>query len=790
MRKHLWWIVSFALMSCTHSSVQTNPTGKSLIFPEERHFKSIQQLTSGGTNAEAYWSFDGEWLAFQHKGPGLLGEHPDCDQIYKMRPDGSGVQRLSNFKGRTTCAFFLPTQDRILFSSTFATQSKCPAEPDRSQGYVWPLYPTYQIYGVRPDGSDPIPLEPSAPRAYNAEATVCQDGSVIFTSDRDGDLNLYRAKLDSFGTFEDVKKITDGIGYDGGAVFSPDCKKIAWRASRPREGKELEQYKALLEKHLVKPTELEIWVANSDGSHAYQVTQLGVASFAPAFTPDGKRILFSSNLHDPKGHRFDLYLIDVNGSRLEQVTHSGGFDSFPMFSPDGKYLAFSSNRNQTAPRETNVFVAKWLEQPATPISSESSDPADRFMAAVQDLSAPEMEGRGIGTQGLAQSETWVVKRFLEIGLKPFFSVFREGNERDTFKMPVEIQLAHHTSKKVITSNNVLGIWGKGCGKVSPVLIGAHLDHLGMGSTESLEPNQSGLHPGADDNASGIAGLLEAARIIVKRPESQSQCFIFAAFTGEEVGIAGSSRLAELFKKLKIRPKAMLNLDMLGRMENNKLIVFGSDTAQEWNSILKKECSSRRLQCPGGGDGYGPSDHMAFYIARVPVLHFFTGPHLDYHRTSDTADKINATGGVQASEVIASVALQVAKPSLNLHFKKALAAPAMGALVGSNHKSKGAYLGTIPDYSTLTSPHGPAGGSAEGGGVKLAGTRPGSPADRAGVKEGDILKGIQGKPIKTLQEFTNVLADLTPGDKVKLDLVRNGKAIQLEAVVGNRSEVKK
>jgi Tol biopolymer transport system component len=813
----LGWVVVFLQFGCSHSekkstfsSNQSQPTIlqeiPQTILPGETFFKSVKQLTSGGTNAEAYWSFDGEWLSFQHQGPGLLNENPACDQIYKFRKDGTDAMRISNGQGRTTCSFFLPNTDRILFSSTMATQPEClptlatPAAPDRSRGYVWPIDPTYQIFGAKTDGTDPIPLEPDAPRAYHAEATVCHDGSVVFTSDRDGNLELYRATLQHFGTFTDVKRITYSKGYNGGAFFSPDCKKIVWSASRPRPGQEQEEYEELLAEHLVKPKELEIWMADSDGTHAHQVTRLNAASFAPTFTPDGKKILFSSNFKNLQGHSFEIYMIHTNGTGLELVTHAQGFDSFPMFSPNGKLLAFSSKRNANkknakSRHETNIYVAEWKELPPRPLSLDDSDPADRYLALIQKLSAPELQGRGLGSPGLAQAEELIAERFSTLGLQSFQSVFQKKSATlppESFKIPVQIPTQVYaqipvSQNQMVTTNNVVGVFGQGCQSPSirPIIIGAHLDHLGMGGDESLEPLKSGIHPGADDNASGVAALVEIARIIHENPSSKNSCFIFAAFTGEEVGITGSNSFVQLLKKLKIHPKAMINLDMVGRMQNNTLLAFGSDSAKEWKDLLNKECTFRRLECKGGGDGYGPSDHMGFYVAKIPVLHFFTGPHLDYHRTSDTADKINATGGVQTAELVAAIALRISKPGQTLQYQKGSSLPSMGPVTGKDGHSNSSYLGTIPDYSTLMSPHGPAEGGEPDGGVKLAGVRPGSPADQAGIREGDILKAIQNFRIHTLQDFTQALREFKPGQNVTVEIVRNSKPLQLKAILGKR-----
>jgi Tol biopolymer transport system component len=773
--------IALALLAVACSHVKLPPGDPALLSPGETRIANLRQLTHGGTNAEAYWSFDGEQLSFQHKA--APGGAPACDRIYSMRADGSAVHPVSNGEGRTTCAFFYPDGSRILYSSTMGAGPECPPAPDLSHGYVWPVYNSYQIYASRPDGSDPIALEPGAPRSYNAEATFCHDGSVVFTSDRDGDLELYTAKLEKLGILEDVKRVTNSVGYDGGAVFSPDCKQLVWRASRPRAGEEFSEYKHLLKKHLVKPTELELWIGDADGSHARQLTRIGAASFAPAFTPDGKHVVFASNPRDPHGRSFDLYTIAVNGTRLERVTFSGLFDSFPMFSPDGRYLAFSSNRHGSEPHETNVFVADWVAHPDEPLGLDATDAADRYQALVERLASPELEGRKPGTPGMARAEDIVAGRFAQTGLAPLSDAFAGAIPADGFKQ--EVKIRDPANGELSTSHNVVGTLGHCGAGAKPVVVGAHLDHLGRGGSESLEPSARGIHFGADDNASGVAAVLEAARVI--GATSPRECFLFAAFTGEEIGVAGSSFLAKALTAAKIHPKAMLNMDMVGRLENNRVIVYGTDSAREWKSLVEAECADHRLSCPGGGDGYGPSDHMSFFIEKSPVLHFFTGPHADYHRVTDTADKVNATGGVQVAELVAALALRAARTKL--HFVAASSKPSMGVVSGREKRGNGAYLGTIPDYASLTSPHGPSGGGEPGGGVKLAGTRQGSPAEKAGVVAGDVLLAISdakgSHPIATLEGFMGVLLELHPGDAVKLVVQRGDKRLELDATVGKR-----
>ena len=322
----------------------------SLALPGERHLANVRQLSFGGENAEAYWSFDGKLLIFQSTRDGA-----PCDQQYVMAPDGSGARRVSSGAGRTTCGYFFPDGSRILYSSTHEASGACPPQPDMSQGYVWPLS-DYQIYTARPDGSDLKVLAP-APGLYTAEATVSADGWIVFTSTRDGDLDLYKMRLDG----SQLIRLTNEPGYDGGAFFSPDGRRIVYRASRPAPGKEMDEYRSLLSRKLVRPGRLEIMVMDADGKNARQVTNLRAASFAPFFFPDGKRIIFASNTGDPKGRNFDLYLVRDDGTGLERVTNYEGFDGFPMFSPDGKKLVFASNRNGSKPGETNLFVADWVE---------------------------------------------------------------------------------------------------------------------------------------------------------------------------------------------------------------------------------------------------------------------------------------------------------------------------------------------------------------------------------------------------------------------------------------------
>jgi len=180
---------------------------------------------------------------------------------------------------------------------------------------------------------------------------------MLYTSDKDGDIDLYIMNLKT----GEEKRVTNTLGYDGGAWFSPDGKKIIWRASRPKTEVEIKEYKELLAENLVAPTNMEVWVANADGSGAKQVTSFGQANWAPAFFPDSKRIIFASNHEYKRGFPFNLYTINGDGSNLQKISRDTGFDAFPMFSPDGKKIAFCSNRNNGGTRDTNVFIADWEE---------------------------------------------------------------------------------------------------------------------------------------------------------------------------------------------------------------------------------------------------------------------------------------------------------------------------------------------------------------------------------------------------------------------------------------------
>lgn len=920
MRSKLLAPLALVFAACaTTPAGSDSPKAHSAALPQETHFAELHQLTFGGENAEAYWSFDGQSLSLQ--------AHHDteaCDSIFHMKvleggqPVTNAVPVLaSTGKGATTCAHYFPGDKEILYASTHAGGDACPPKPDMSMGYVWALYDTYDIFKVNVDGTGLTQL--TTEKGYDAEGTVCsKDGSIIFTSTRDGDIELYRMDKDG----KNVKRLTFEPGYDGGAFFNSDCSKIVWRASRPKPGKELEDFQGLLAKGLVKPSKLELYVANADGSDARQLTYFNVATFAPFWFPNRDRIIFSSNYPDARGREFDLWAINADGTQLERITHSKGFDGFPMFSPDGKWLAFSSNRaTAEGKRDTNVFLARWAD--STPVVEKESS-ADRVAADVAWLANPAREGRGVGTPGLTAAGEWLEKQYAAIGLEP-------GGDASGFRQPFQVttsvKLADTSALKVgkeavlkdnyvplgfsaqgkVKGKAVLAGWGladaelglddykgvaakgkwvivkrfapehpklntteaqraagdlrkkafvarskgaiglivvdypepagplpkdfklpaeaplptlhpegtgdaglpvlvvkravleKDWAKLSkgqpidveldltlqfektdafnvvavlkakngtglpPVIIGAHYDHLGFGGRDSLAPDKHVAHLGADDNASGTAALLEIARKLMAARDSLKRDVIFASFSGEETGVLGSSHAVATHADW-VKPGAvMMNLDMVGRLRGNTLNVLGSQSAEEWKGLVEEACAVSRVRCTASGDGYGPSDHMPFYTAGIPVLHFFTGAHSDYHKPSDTADKVNAAGAAQVAEVVAALAQKAQEAKLT--FKKTHDPVPRGDV-----RSFNASLGTVPDYG------GPPQGTK---GVLLADVRPGGGAEKGGLKRGDVLVRLGKNVVGSVEDLMFVLQQSKPGETVTAVVLREGKELPLE-----------
>ena len=335
-------------------------SSKIIHYSEEYHFRNVRQLTFGGDNAEAYWSYDGKSLVFQKTKP---EEGIACDQIYKAKiPRNKNTLwqpvRVSNGEGRTTCSYFMPDDKAIIYASTHAYSKECPPVADRKKigKYVWNIYPEFELY-VK-DLNTNVTKRLTENTYYDAEATVSPDGKkIVFTSTRNGDLDLYVMDIDG----SNIKQVSSGLGYDGGAFFSPDSKSLVFRASRPKTEEEITTYRALLKQDMVTPSDMEIYTVNIDGSNLQQITYLGNANWAPYFHPSGKKIIFASNHTSKRGFPFNLYMINTDGTGLTRITHSSSFDAFPMFSPNSKQIVFCSNRNNGNTRDTNIFIADWVE---------------------------------------------------------------------------------------------------------------------------------------------------------------------------------------------------------------------------------------------------------------------------------------------------------------------------------------------------------------------------------------------------------------------------------------------
>jgi len=351
--KHsLFWFFFVSLLIAVSSLLvmAQAPVPSSVGENREPHLQNLKQLTFGGQNAEAYFSYDGAKIIFQSTRPPY-----QCDQIFSMNVDGSDVKLLNSGKGRTTCGFFFPDGKRIIYASTHLANESCPPAPDRSQGYVWPVYPSYEIFSANVDGSGLKRLTKNP--GYDAEGTIAPDGKrIVFTSMRSGDLDIYTMNADG----SDAKRLTTEKGYDGGPFFSWDGKTIAYRAYHPKTKDEMKEYETLLKQNLIKPTRAEIFTMKADGSNKRRITDNGAANWAPFLHPNNRQIIFSSNLHDPERRSFSLYGISVDGTGMERVTYGARFDSFPMFSRDGKKLVFASTRNGKEPREFNIFIADWV----------------------------------------------------------------------------------------------------------------------------------------------------------------------------------------------------------------------------------------------------------------------------------------------------------------------------------------------------------------------------------------------------------------------------------------------
>lgn len=743
--------------------------------PAEPRLTNLRRLTDAGQNAEAYFSPDGQRLIFQATIPGVTA----CDQQFTMGLDGQDLRMVSTGLGRTTCGYFYDGGDRILYSSTHHASEACPAAPDYSMGYVWALY-DFDIYTAPAEGGEPTPIFGSP--AYDAEATVSPDGqTIVFTSMRDGDLDIYTMRTD--GT--DVRKLTDEVGYDGGAFFSPDGSKIVYRAHHPVEPGAVADYRRLLGQGLIRPTTLDVWVMDADGSDKVRVTNNGAANFAPFFHPSGDRVLFSSNLHDPRGRDFDLYMIGVDGTGLERVTTHPDFDGFPQFSPvDPSLLVFASNRGGDEEGETNVYLADWVEEPApvrlsAPVQPESGpatttscpaiDPAaaaDRVDYTGRYLADDALEGRDAGTPGAACAAEYLAWTFHRLGLAP-------GGEDGSYFQDVPLASVTNPHARGGTGRNVLAVLpGTDRRADEYIVVGAHFDHLGYGGPGSLDPGSREIHNGADDNASGVAALVRVAELLAVGPRPRRPV-LFMAFTGEEDGLLGASHWTKNPTVPLEKVLAMINLDMVGRLRENGLVVYGVGTAAEWTGIVDPLLAQAGITDASRiPDGYGASDQTAFYMEGIPVLHLFTNTHTDYHRPSDDWERIDVAGIRTIADVVAGIARRVGSDPRMAVIADVGRAPETGG-GDAAAPGYGAYLGTIPDFSPVDY------------GVLLGGVRDDAPADLAGLRQGDIIVRVGEVEVKDLYALTDALRKYRPGEEVEIEYLRDGERRTTTATLASR-----
>jgi hypothetical protein len=391
--------------------------------------------------------------------------------------------------------------------------------------------------------------------------------------------------------------------------------------------------------------------------------------------------------------------------------------------------------------------------------------AARVRGYIEYLAADAREGRGIGTAGLDSAAAYVARAFASIGLGA------GGTEGyfQPFAIDPTAAAAAHAGVGGAAVRNVVGVLpGRGALAGQAVVVGAHYDHLGMGGFGSLDPDSAGVvHNGADDNASGTAALLETAALLTGRGAANARTIVFVAFTAEEIGLVGSSHYVAHPVVPNDSTIAMINFDMVGRLRDGTLLAIGTGSARELEAAVDSIASAYALDLKITGDPWGRSDHSSFYGAEVPVVHFFTDTHEDYHRTTDDAGAINVPGVVQVATLAADLAWALATRDAPLTY---VSVPPPAASQGGGY---GAYLGTIPDMSE--SP----------GGVRLTGVRAGSPAEQAGLQRGDVLIQIGDTEIANLYDMTDALRAHRPGDVVKLVYLREGERVEATATLGTR-----
>jgi len=749
MRKTAVIVFTILLLSgCVHKkAAMKNGEGPFV----DRYMKNVTQLTFDGDNGEAYFSRDDSKLIYQSNRSGYA-----CDKIWVMNTDGSDKRRVSPDHGANTCSFFFPDIQKIVFASTSHLPGDCPLRPDMPQGasYVWPLYP-YDIFLANADGSGLKKITDNP--KYDAEPIVSSDGKqIVFGSQRDGDFDIYIMDADG----RHVRRLTERVGYDGGPWFSPDGKKIVWRAWHPETEKELTLWRDCMENDYIVPFPLDIRVMDVDGSNKARLTQNGATNWSPSWYPDGKRIIFSSNMDDWRediqkfGHNFELYLINIDGTGLERITFNSVFDSFPMFSHDGKKVVFASNRNPLKPRATDIYIADWTDFP-------QGFSKEQMMEVIRFLSSDDLRGRGFGTEGLDRAAEFIAGKFQEAGLVP------AGDEKMSYFQIWEDKDGD-SEHKVIMKNVIGVIPGKRPElKSQSIVVGAHYDHLGLGRLQIREEKHRGkIHPGADDNASGVAVIIELAQVLGKglKPD---RSVVFVAFTGEEAGRKGSKYYVANHKRYPPdQCIGMLNIDTVGRLGEKKLLVLGTGSAREWVHIFRGAGYVTGVDVEVVSGELDSSDQKSFQDAGLPAVQLFSGPHLECHRPTDTVDKIDPDGLLK----VASVAKEVVEYLAGREEPMTTTSKPGGDIESTPKRERKVSLGTIPDFAF------------SGVGYKLAGVVPRSPAESFGLQEGDVIVRIGSDAVNNLRDLSNILKSLNPSDRISITFLREEKKMTVEAVV--------
>jgi len=677
--------------------------------PREIRLADLVQLTHGGENAEAYWSPDGRQLVMQSTRPPYA-----CDQIFRLPADGSGAPSLvSTGKGRTTCSYFTADGQRILYASTHLAGDACPPPPDRSHGYVW---------SIDPD---------RAPGETNVFVARWAEGKASEAATR------YR---------EDVHWLADDAREGRGLGTQGLTAARDWLAARFHEaGAEPAGEGGGWFQRFEVPSAVEVLPATA-------VTIDGKPVERQAFQPAG----FSASGELGRAEAevvvagYGITAPELNVDDYKGVDVRGKIVAVRRFTPKGAPFDKEEVERRYGDLRAKAFNAR--EHGARGLIVVDAPPPGTEEAAEAALPKPAVEdGAGSATG--------------DAGLPVVF--LRRAAGAPLFDGGHRAALAIDLARKTVPADNVVGVIRAGAPDRLPgaVVVGAHYDHLGMGGTSSLEPGKHEVHNGADDNASGTAALLEVARRLASRRNELRRDVYLVAFSAEEVGVIGSTAFTR-HPPAGLRMEdltGMLNMDMVGRLRNRQLTVLGGDSAAEWKDLVAPVCEKADLVCTTEGDGYGASDHSPFYAAGVPVLHFFTGAHPDYHKTTDDADKIDAEGGARVAGVVADVALAVADRPERLAYKSM---PAPGP--AGDPRSSGASLGSVPDYAGDGRP-----------GVLLAGVRPGSPAEKGGLQRGDLLVELAGSPIRDIHDLMFVLRRAKAGETAKAVVYRNGEKVEIQ-----------